>query len=191
MGSAGLPIPGASVKIVNEQGETLPAGTQGEIAVSGGNVMEGYWQDENSTAAKLRGRWLFTGDLGYLDDEGFLFITRRKSEMIKSGGFRMSPEEIEELLLEHEDVLEVGVAGVEDDLLGQVIVAGVVPEPNKTFSGTLFMAHCASHLASFKRPRAVYCLERIPRSANGKILRRVLEEELSALHLRHSQMVAD
>jgi long-chain acyl-CoA synthetase len=181
-GSAGRPIPGTSVRIVNDRCETLPACMQGEIVVAGGNVMEGYWRDQDSTAAKLKNGWLFTGDLGYLDDEGFLFITGRKSEMIKTGGFRVSPEEIEKLLLEHEDVLDVGVAGVEDEPMGQVIVVGMVPKGNTAFSARTLMAYCATHMAPFKRPRAIYCLERIPRSANGKILRRALEVELSALH---------
>ncbi len=190
MGSAGQPIPGISMRIMNEQGEVLARGTQGEIVVAGRNVTEGYWRDENSTAERLRDGWLFTGDLGFLDDDGFLFITGRKSEIIKTGGFRVSPEEIEELLLEHADVLEVGAAGVEDDLMGEVVVAGVVPERNAPFSAKALMAHCGNQLAPFKRPKAIYQLDRIPRSANGKILRRTLKEKLTDLHIRHSQTVS-
>jgi len=181
-GSAGRPVPGISLKIMNEEGKPVPPGTRGEIAVAGNNNMQGYWRDEEATAAKLKDGWLFTGDLGFVDEEGFLFITGRQSEMIKTGGFRVSPEEIEELLLEQEDVLEAGVAGVPDDLLGEVAVAGVVLKPGRAISNRSLIAYCTSHLAPFKRPKAIYRLSRIPRSPNGKILRRTLGEELSALH---------
>lgn len=181
-GSAGRAVPGVGVKILNDEGEPLPTGTVGEIVVTGSNIMTGYWRDEEATASKLKEGWLFTGDLGLLDEEGFLFITGRKSEMIKTGGFRVSPEELEEVLLEQQDVLEVGVAGVSDDLMGEVIVAGVVLKPGRELSVRQLRAHCVNHLAPFKRPKAIYQLDRLPRSANGKVLRRALRERLSSIH---------
>jgi len=182
-GSAGRAIPGVSLRIVNEAGEPLPPGTPGEITVAGANIMEGYWRDPSATAARLKNGWLSTGDLGFLDQEGFLYITGRQSEIIKTGGFRVSPEEIEELLFEHEDVLDVAVAGVEDSALGEVVVAGVVVKPGREFSPKRLLAFCASRLAPFKRPRAFYPLSKVPRSVNGKIVRRALAEQLSSLHL--------
>jgi acyl-CoA synthetase (AMP-forming)/AMP-acid ligase II len=181
-GSAGRAIPGVSIKIVNDEGEQLPPGERGEIVVAGNNVMQGYWRDPAATAGKVKDGWLFTGDLGHLDEEGFLFITGRKSEMIKTGGFRVSPEELEEILLEQEEVLEVGVAGVADDLMGEVIVAGIKVKPGREFSLRRLMAFCASRLAPFKRPKAIYQLGKVPRSANGKILRRPLGDLLTSLH---------
>jgi long-chain acyl-CoA synthetase len=181
-GSAGRPVPGVSLKIVDDGGKPLPPGTRGEIIVAGNNIMQGYWRDEAATTAKLKNGWLFTGDLGFMDEQGFLFVTGRKSEMIKTGGFRVSPEDIEELLLEQEDVQEAGVAGVGDAILGEAIVAGIVLKPGREFSARTLTAYCAAHLAPFKRPKAIYRLASIPRSTNGKILRRALGEELSALH---------
>jgi long-chain acyl-CoA synthetase len=189
-GSAGRGIPGVSVKVVDDEGNSLLSGTHGEIVVAGGNIMQGYWRDEAETKNRLRDGWLFTGDLGFLDEEGFLFITGRKNEMIKTGGFRVSPEEVEEALLEQEDVLEVGVAGVADDLMGEVIVAGIVLKPHKEFSPKQLMVYCMEHLAPYKRPSAIFHLERIPRSANGKILRRLLGEYLSSLHRTSDPRVA-
>jgi len=181
-GSAGRAVPGVSLKILNDEGEQVPAGVVGEIVVAGCNIMTGYWRDEVSTASKIKDGWLFTGDLGFLDDEGFLFITGRKSELIKTGGFRVSPEELEEVLLEQPDVLEAGVAGVPDDLMGEVILAGVVLKPGREFLPGQLMIHCGNQLAPFKRPKGIYKLDRLLRSANGKILRRALREELTSIH---------
>lgn len=181
-GSAGRAVPGVSLKILNTEGELLPAGAVGEIAVTGGNIMTGYWEDELATANKLKNGWLLTGDLGFLDEEGFLFITGRKSEMIKTAGYRISPEELEEVLLEQPDILEAGVAGVSDNQMGEIVVAGVVLKPGRKFSVNHLMAHCLNHLAPFKRPKAIYQMDRLPRSANGKILRRALGERLNSLY---------
>ena len=181
-GSAGRSVPGVALKIVDDQGNSLPPGSSGEIVVAGRNIMQGYWGDEAETKSKLKDGWLFTGDLGFLDEDGYLFITGRKSEMIKSGGFRVSPEEVEEALLEQEDILEAGAAGVTDELMGEVIVAGVVLKPGREFAARRLMTHCVSRLAPFKRPAAIYCLGTIPRSKNGKILRRALGEQLGSLH---------
>jgi acyl-CoA synthetase (AMP-forming)/AMP-acid ligase II len=117
-------------------------------------------------------------NLGYSNDEGYLFITARSSEMIKSGGFRVNPEEIEEVLRDQDGVSDAGVA---DDLLREVIVAGVVVPAAREALEEQLLAHCASHLSSYKRPQAIYLLARVPRSANGKILRPVLRERLESL----------
>lgn len=185
-GSAGRAIPGVSIKIVNDEGEPLPPRERGEIVVAGDNIMRGYWRDAAATAGRVKNGWLFTGDLGFLDEEGFLFITGRRSEMIKTGGFRVSPEELEEVLLEQEDVLEAGVAGVPDDLMGELIVAGIMVKPGREFSPRQLMALCVARLAPFKRPKAIYQLEKVPRSANGKILRRALRDLLTSLHQESS-----
>lgn len=180
-GSAGCPIPGVSLKIMSDTGEPVPPGKPGEIVVAGSNIMGGYWQDPATTEKTLGEGWLRTGDFGYLDDEGFLFILGRSSEMIKSGGFRVSPEEIEEVLLEHEDVSEAGVAGVVDGLLGEAIAAGVVLKSGRELSEKQLLAHCFKHLAPYKRPKAIYLLKTIPRSANGKILRASLRGIIDSL----------
>lgn len=181
-GSAGIAIPGVKLKIVGEGAREMPAGETGEIFVQGPNVMLGYWQDEEATRGKLRDGWLATGDLGYINAEGFLFITGRQSELIKTGGFRVSPEEVEEALLRHPDVADAGVCGVADELLGEIVVAVVVVQVGREFSANRMRAHCAAQLTAFKRPKAIHLVERVPRSANGKILRRVLNTMLTEMH---------
>jgi acyl-CoA synthetase (AMP-forming)/AMP-acid ligase II len=173
-GSAGRAVPGATIRIRREDGSAAAFGETGEITVSGNNVMLGYWKDPAGTAAVLRDGALHTGDLGRMDEEGFIYITGRSSEMIKSGAYRVSPNEIEEVLFRHPDVFEAGVVGVEDDLLGEVIVALVVPKAGKQPRPNELLAHCAQHLASFKRPKDIFLTAELPRSTNGKILRQPL-----------------
>jgi acyl-CoA synthetase (AMP-forming)/AMP-acid ligase II len=144
--------------------------------------MQGYWLDPTATERRIKNGILHTGDLGYSDDEGYLFITGRSSEMIKSGGFLVNPEEIEEVLREQDGVSDAGVAGVADDLLGEVIVAGVVVQAARESVEKQLLAHCVRHLSSYKRPQAIYLMTGVPRSANGKILRPALRERLESLH---------
>ena len=150
--------------------------------------MGGYWLNPTTTEKTIRGGWLHTGDFGYLDEEGYLFITGRSSEMIKSGGIRINPEEIEELLLAHEDILEAGVAGVVDELLGERILAGVVLRTGRQLAEKQLLIYCRKHLAPYKRPQAIFFLEMVRRSANGKILRAELRQQLASLH-QQSQML--
>ena len=124
-GSVGRPIPGISIKIVNEWGENARPGEVGEVCASGESIMQGYWEDPQATAKVLDGGWLRTGDIGHLDADGYLTLVGRNSEMIKSGAYRVSPAEIEEVLLQHPGVLEAGVVGVEDPILGEAICAAV------------------------------------------------------------------
>jgi long-chain acyl-CoA synthetase len=191
-GSAGRPVPGVSLKVVNTAGESLPAGELGEIVVKGNNTMPGYWMDPAATAKTVQNGWLHTGDMGHVDGEGYLFITGRNSEMMKSGGIRVSPEEVQEIILEHEDVLDAGVTSVADELLGEVILSGVTLKPGRIVTEKQLLAHCMPRLAPYKRPYAIYFLEKIPRSANGKILQATLRENLAALHRnRQNQSVAE
>ncbi len=185
-GSAGRTVPGVSIKILDETGEPVPPGKSGEIAVAGANIMQGYWLDPTATERRIKNGILHTGDLGYSDEEGYLFITGRSSEMIKSGGFRVNPEEIEEVLRDQDGVSDAGVAGVADDLLGEVIVAGVVVQAARESLEKRLLAHCASHLSPYKRPQAIYLLAGVPRSANGKILRLALRERLESLHRQNT-----
>lgn len=187
-GSAGCPVPGVSLKIVSETGEPVPRGKPGEIVVAGSNIMGGYWLDPTTTGKTLREGWLHTGDFGYLDEEGYLFITGRSSEMIKSGGIRINPEEIEEVLLAHEDILEAGVTAVVDELLGERILGGVVLKTGRRLTEKQLLIYCRKLLAPYKRPQAIYFLEMVRRSANGKILRAELRQQLAFLH-QQSQML--
>lgn len=185
-GSAGRAIPGVFIRILTPDGHGAAAGEVGEITVEGPNVMQGYWQDPAATAKVLKDGRLHTGDLGYMDDEGYVYITGRNSEMIKSGAFRLSPNEIEDVLFQHPNVYEAGVVGVEDDMLGEVIVGAVVMKTQTRTSENELLAHCARHLAAYKRPKAIYILKELPKSQNGKVLRQPLREVLTSLHKQSS-----
>jgi acyl-CoA synthetase (AMP-forming)/AMP-acid ligase II len=184
-GSAGLPVPGVSIRIVKEDGSLARPDEIGEITVAGDNVMKGYWGDPEASSRVLRNGHLYTGDLGYLDEEGYLFIRGRKSEMIKSGAFRISPNEIEEILFQHPDVHEAAVVGIDDPMLGEAIVGLVVPKQGMTPSSRDILAHAARKLPPFKRPKAVFLVKELPKSANGKILRQPVREQCQELMKSH------
>jgi acyl-CoA synthetase (AMP-forming)/AMP-acid ligase II len=190
-GSVGRPIPGSSLKIVKEGGAAALPGEMGEVWAAGENVMEGYWRDPEGTARVRKGRWLRTGDIGRLDEEGYLTLVGRNSEMIKSGAFRINPIEIEEILLRHPQVQEAGVIGVEDEILGEVVYALVVLKEEKRLTEQELLAHCARYLPPYKRPKAVCPVRELPKSPSGKILRRDLQEvrraRLNALAGAHSE----
>jgi long-chain acyl-CoA synthetase len=183
-GSAGRAVPGVSLMVVRQNGQTASAGEVGEIVAAGASVMQGYWDNPSATSKVLQNGELHTGDLGYLDEEGYLYITGRNSEMIKSGAFRISPNEIEDVLFQHPDVFEAGVVGIEDELLGEAIIGAVVLKPGKSASEHQLLGHCAKHLPPFKRPRAVCLLAALPKSANGKILRQSLREQIRSRYMR-------
>ena len=138
--------------------------------------MQGYWEDPQATAKVLDEGWLRTGDMGYLDEEGHLTLVGRNNEMIKSGAYRISPVEIEEILLQHPGVQEVGVVGVEDPILGEVICAVVTLKQNRRPTDQELLAHCARRLAPFKRPKSICLVVELPKSPSGKVLRQGLRE---------------
>ncbi|MBK9307222.1 MAG: acyl--CoA ligase [Nitrospira sp.] len=175
-GSAGLAIPGVSLKIIKEGGESAGPGEVGEVWACGDNIMQGYWQDPELTAGVLRDGWLRTGDLGRLDAEGYLTIDGRTNEMIKSGAYRISPQEIEEVLLQHQDVAEAGVIGIDDAILGQKICAVVVLKATGALTNQDLMAYCAQRLAQYKRPKVITIVSALPKSPSGKTLRPRLRE---------------
>lgn len=172
--SAGRAIPGVVLKTVKEGGETARPGEVGEIWASGDNIMQGYWQDPELTAGVLQDGWLHTGDLGRLDAEGYLTIVGRNSEMIKAGSYRISPTEIEEVLLQHQQVHEAGVVGIDDPILGQKICAIVTLKEAGPLTNQDLMAYCAQRLVQYKRPKVIIIVSVLPKSPSGKILREQL-----------------
>ncbi|MCP9469212.1 MAG: acyl--CoA ligase [Nitrospira sp.] len=175
-GSAGRAIPGVRLKVVKDGGETARPGEAGEIWAFGDNIMQGYWQDPELTAEVLQDGWLRTGDIGWLDEEGFITIVGRNNEMIKSGAYRISPTEIEEVLLQHQQVLETGVVGIEDPILGQKICAVVVLKEEGSLTQRDLMGYCAQRLVPYKRPKVIVIVPALPKSPSGKILRHRLRE---------------
>lgn len=178
-GSVGIPIPNVTLETRDEQGRLAPAGATGEICVAGPNVMLGYWNDPTATAEVLRDGWLHTGDLGYRDEDGFVFIQGRATDMIKSGAHRIHPNDIEEVIAELEGVAEVAVVGVADEMLGQTIKAVIVPHPGAGLTPMMVKAHCHARLASYKTPRAIDFATELPKTASGKVMRYQLSNPAS------------
>ncbi len=174
-GSAGRAISGVSLEVRDDAGVALAPGVDGEVWARGDNVMAGYWNDPAATALALRDGWLRTGDIGRLDDEGFLFLAGRRSDMIKTGAHRVHPLDVEEALLELDGVVDAAVAGVDDAILGQVVQAWVVARGDGLDVDAV-RAHCRARLAAYKVPRHVVFVPALPRTASGKVRRALLAQ---------------
>lgn len=171
-GTVGYPLPGVSVRIVNDTGSAVAAGESGAVQVRGPNVFSGYWRQPAATAAAFDGSWFRTGDLGERSADGYYTLRGRASDLIISGGFNIYPREIEELLLEQPGVREVAVVGRPDDRRGEVPVAYVVTDT--PLDEDALRAQCARSLASFKVPRSFTRVEALPRNALGKVQKHLL-----------------
>jgi fatty-acyl-CoA synthase len=169
VGSAGKPVFFTDVRVVRPDGAEAGVDEVGEVVVQGPNVMAGYWQDPDQTAAVLVDGWYHTGDAGSLDEEGFLSIRDRFKDMLISGGENVYPAEVESALLELPDVLEVAVIGVPDETWGEVGLAVVVPAAGALRDGEELRARLKERLAGFKVPREVRFVEELPKTATGKI----------------------
>jgi O-succinylbenzoic acid--CoA ligase len=171
LGSAGKPLFPAQLKIVKDNVEQ-PVNESGEIVVCGPNVTRGYFNRNDATAEVLKGGWLYTGDIGYVDEEGFLYVLDRRSDLIISGGENVYPAEVEAILLSHPEVKDAGVTGSEHDKWGQVPVAFVVLK--KPVSEADLKCFCEQHLARYKVPDSIYFINELLRNASNKLLRREL-----------------
>jgi long-chain acyl-CoA synthetase len=180
-GSAGLPVPGCQVSIRDAaSGKERPAGQLGEICGRGDNVMIGYWNQPELSGTVLRDGWLYTGDVGYLDQDGYLYVTGRLDEMIITGGENVYPAEIEYVLRRHDGVAEAAVTGVADARWGQRIHAVIVPEPGKQPDAAELITFCREQLAGYKCPRSVEFRDSLPVTGAGKIDKRLLASTATA-----------
>ncbi len=181
-GSAGIPLPDIEIRIVDAATgrEVLPANEVGEISLRGPQTIRDYWQSPPEIDSMLRDGWLYTGDLGYMDEDGYLFIVDRKKDLIKASGFQVWPREVEEIIATHPAVAQVGVAGVPDPQRGEVVKAWVVLKPAMQGSADDIRAHCRQHLAAYKVPREVEFRAALPMTLVGKVLRRELRAEARA-----------
>ncbi|WP_057464786.1 AMP-binding protein [Pseudovibrio sp. POLY-S9] len=168
----------SNLRVVGEDMKDLPVGEIGEIVVSGSAVMLGYWHNEEATASTIKNGWLKTGDMGALDEEGFLTLHDRSKDMIISGGSNIYPREVEEILLMHPDVSEVAVVGRFHEEWGEEVVAIISPEKGKTVAFAELDQLCIDNIARFKRPKQYVAMDQLPKNNYGKILKRDLREML-------------
>ncbi|KAB2808984.1 long-chain fatty acid--CoA ligase [Pimelobacter simplex] len=183
-GTVGVALPGQEVAVVTADGDRLPAGERGEVVIRGANVMRGYLGRPEETARTVRDGWLHTGDVGIIDDDGYLRIVDRIKDMIIRGGENIYPKEIEECLYGHPAVLEAAVVGRPDPVLGEVPVAYVATRPGRTASAEELVAHCAASLARYKVPERVEVLAELPKNSVGKLVKGRLRE-LDLPHCGH------
>jgi long-chain acyl-CoA synthetase len=169
-GSMGKGIPGVELRVVNEKNQNIKPGEIGEVIAQGDNIMLGYYGDEEATKNTIRNGWLYTGDIGTVDSDGYIYLTARKKEIIKVGGKRISPKEIEAVILEIPQVVDCTIEGIEDELLGEAIKATIVINSEKNENEILEMIkqHCSEHLALYKIPKVYTISDRLVISSSGK-----------------------
>lgn len=186
IGSVGTPAGIVEVRIVDPEGNPVPQGETGEIAIRGPNVMKGYWGKPEDTAAMVRDGWLHSGDVGRLDRDGYLFIVDRIKDVIITGGYNVFPSEVEEVLYTHPSISECSVVGLENAVYGEAVTAFVVLQSGCEFSPTELTAYCKERLASYKVPKEFRVVEQLPKSSTGKILRRKIREAEGKSGLKHA-----
>jgi long-chain acyl-CoA synthetase len=178
LASVGVPQTPVRVRVVDEAGRDRPRGEPGEVVVQGDTVMAGYWRNPEATAAAIRDGWLWTGDIGALDADGFLTLKDRSKDLLISGGSNIYPREVEEVLLTAPGVAEVAVVGAPDAEWGEIVAAFVVRSPGSTVSAAELDTHCLAHIARFKRPRRIEFVQALPKNAYGKVLKTELRQRL-------------
>jgi long-chain acyl-CoA synthetase len=176
IGSIGLPMKDTQMQIVDDQGKTLPPGQKGEIVIRGPQIMKGYWNKPQETAEVLIDGWLHTGDVGYVDDDGYFWITDRKKDLIIKGGENISPRTIEEVLFACPHVSEAAVIGMKDSIYGEDIKAFVVLQPGTSATAEEILAFCRTKLTNFLLPRKIVFIQSLPKSLVGKVLKTELRK---------------
>jgi long-chain acyl-CoA synthetase len=176
VGSIGLPMKGMQMGIMNDNGKLMGPNQTGEIVLKGPSVMKGYWNKPRETAEAFRDGWLLTGDVGYVDEDGYYWITDRKKDLIIKGGENISPRTIEEALYANQKVAETAVIAMKDDVYGENIKAFVTLKPGQTATGEELIGHCKTRLSSFLVPKEVVIVQAMPKSIVGKILKKELRK---------------
>jgi long-chain acyl-CoA synthetase len=178
-GSVGTPIENVEITILDLDDHQVEPGTWGEICIKGPNVMLGYWNRAEDTALAIRDGWFHSGDIGYMDQDGYIYLVDRVKDMINSAGFKIWPREVEEVLFQHPAIKECAVVGLPDPLKGEVPAVFLVLREGTSLSRDEFETFCRQHIAAYKVPRQVEFVDALPKNATGKILKRVLREQAS------------
>jgi long-chain acyl-CoA synthetase len=173
-GSVGTPVEMVDMRVVDEEDRDVPPGAWGEVVFRGPNIMLGYWNRPEDTRAAMRGGWLHTGDIGYLDGDGYLYLVDRVKDMINTAGLKVWPREVEEVLYRHPAVRECAVVGIPDPIRGEIARAFVVLQAGTALADAELDAHCRAHLATYKVPRGYEVVAELPKNPAGKILKRAL-----------------
>lgn len=177
VGSVGEPLPMTEVKVVDEFGVPLPTGQVGEVIVKGPQVMKGYMKNEEATRQSIKDGWLYSGDLGRIDEDGLLYIVDRKKDMIIRGGENVYPIEVEEVLYEMREILEAAVVGIPYEVYGEVPKAFIVLKEGQVLTEDDVLSYCQKKLAKYKLPAVITFLDALPRNASGKVLKHTLREK--------------
>jgi long-chain acyl-CoA synthetase len=178
--SVGTPAPSTIVRIQDDDGQDLPLGEVGEIVADGPQVVAGYWGKPDETAANLPGGALKSGDVGFMNPEGWVFIVDRKKDMINASGYKVWPREVEDVLAEHPAVRESAVVGVPDEKRGETVKAFVSVKAGSEVTEEELIAHCKERMAAYKYPRQIVIIDELPKTVTGKILRRELRDQPSS-----------
>ena len=176
-GSVGVPVANVEIKIVDENRNNVLINNAGEIAIKGPNVMLGYFNKEDATQKVLKDGWFYTGDVGFLNEQDQLFIVDRIKDMIIVKGENVYPSEVENIILELPYIEEVAVYGIIDEMQEEIVKARIVLKPGENIHEELIIEYCKKNLANFKVPQNISFVESLPKSASGKLLKRVMREE--------------
>ena len=177
--SIGKPLPDIEVRIVDSSGSDLRVGDIGEIITKGDRLMKGYWNQKESTEQVIKNGWLYTGDLGYIDEDGYIFLSGRLKDFIKRGGEMISPEEVEKVLHSHPAVDEAAIIGIPDLDWGERVRAIIVLKPHQAFDEIEIIEFCRSKISSFKKPESIIVTDQLPRNSLGKVLKNILRDKYS------------
>jgi acyl-CoA synthetase (AMP-forming)/AMP-acid ligase II len=174
LASCGRARSGVRIRVVDFADRPVPAGVPGEICIRGDSVMKGYWERPEETAATLRGGWLHTGDVGKMDEQGYVYILDRTKDMVISGGMNVYPREVEEVLLNHPAISEVCVFGIPDQKWGEAVKAVVVLKPGMSATEQEILGFAGDHMAGYKKPKSVDFSDALPKTPYGKVAKREL-----------------
>ncbi|MHA1900242.1 MAG: class I adenylate-forming enzyme family protein, partial [Promethearchaeota archaeon] len=176
LGSIGKGIPNTILEVLNKEGKPVKPGEIGELVASGDNITLGYWKDPETTAKTFRNGKLYTGDIGTVDDEGYIFLTDREKNILKVGGFRVSPKEVEDYIAKLDDVVEVGIIGIPDEILGEAMKAYISLVENSKLTKDMIKKYCKNHFPNHKIPKEIEFLKSLPKNNSNKLDRIKLKQ---------------